>query len=136
MERMADGLTELAGRLPVIKELQQEKELAWINPDRTDYGKSMEGSELTMADVEDAEARLWRFAPFIMRCFPETKEKNGLVESALTPIPRMQAHLNRKYGSDLKGRLLLKQPGHEHRHHERGGGLPSHRTHVCRCKAV
>ena len=58
MERMADGLTELAGRLPVIKEMQQEKEIAWINPDRTDYGKSMEGSELTMADVEDAEARL------------------------------------------------------------------------------
>ena len=78
MERMADGLTELAGRLPVIKEMQQEKEIAWINPDRTDYGKSMEGSELTMADVEDAEARLWRFAPFIMRCFPEMKEKNGL----------------------------------------------------------
>ena len=112
MERMADGLTELAGQLPVIKELQQEKEVVWINPDRTDYEKSMEGSELTMADVEDAEARLWRFAPFIMRCFPETKERNGLIESALTPISRMQAHLNRKYGSDLKGRLLLKQDSH------------------------
>ena len=112
MERMADGLTELTKRLPVIKEMQQEKEIVWINPDRTDYEKSMEVSTLTMADVEDAEARLKRFAPFIMRCFPETREKNGLIESALTPIPRMQAHLNQKYGSNLTGKLLLKQDSH------------------------
>ena len=92
--------------------MQQEKEIVWINPDKTDFERSMEGSELTMADVEDAEARLKRFAPFIMRCFPETEDRGGLIESALTPIPGMQKYLNRKYGSGLKGTLLLKQDSH------------------------
>ncbi len=112
MERMADSFTGLAERLPIIKEMQQEKEIVWINPDKTDFERSMEGSELTMADVEDAEARLKRFAPFIMRCFPETEDRGGLIESALTPIPGMQKYLNRKYGSGLKGTLLLKQDSH------------------------
>ncbi|MCI8430923.1 MAG: D-serine ammonia-lyase [Lachnospiraceae bacterium] len=112
MERMADSFTGLVERLPIIKEMQQEKEIVWINPDKTDFERSMEGSELTMADVEDAEARLKRFAPFIMRCFPETEDRGGLIESALTPIPGMQKYLNRKYGSGLKGTLLLKQDSH------------------------
>ena len=64
------------------------------------------------ADVDDAEQRLKRFAPFIMKCFPETKDRNGLIESVLTPIPGMQALLNEKYNSNLEGTLLLKQDSH------------------------
>lgn len=112
MGKMDESAAELVKRLPIIRRMQQEEEIIWINPDKAGYEKSMENSELTMADVEDAEARLQRFAPFIMWCFPETKERNGLIESALVPVPGMQAHLNRKYGSSLKGRLLLKQDSH------------------------
>lgn len=65
-----------------------------------------------MEDIDDAEARLLRFAPFIMKCFPETKERNGLIESALTPIPKMQEFLNQTYGDTIQGRLLLKQDSH------------------------
>ncbi len=68
--------------------------------------------ELSMKDVDDAEARLERFAPFIMKCFPETKARNGIIESVLTPIPKMQKKINEKYYSDLKGKLLLKQDSH------------------------
>ena len=68
--------------------------------------------ELSMKDVDDAEARLERFAPFIMKCFPETKARNGIIESVLTPIPQMQKKINEKYYSDLKGKLLLKQDSH------------------------
>lgn len=103
---------ELAEKNPIIDDIQQEKEVVWINPDKTDYMESMIGSELTMDDVDDAEARLLRFAPFIMRCFPETEDRNGLIESVLTPISKMQEHLNEKYGSGLLGRLLLKQDSH------------------------
>ena len=71
----------------------------------------MEHIELTMAD-DDAEQRLKRFAPFIMKCFPETKDRNGLIESVLTPISGMQALLNEKYNSNLEGTLLLKQDSH------------------------
>jgi D-serine dehydratase len=65
-----------------------------------------------MVDIEDAEKRLERFAPMIMKCFPETRDQNGIIESVLTSIPNMQHHINEMYGSDLKGTLLLKQDSH------------------------
>ena len=65
-----------------------------------------------MEGVEDAERRLERFAPFIMKCFPETKERNGIIESVLTPVPKMKDLLNEKYDSNLEGNLLLKQDSH------------------------
>ena len=68
--------------------------------------------KLTMADIEDAEKRLERFAPFIMKCFPETKDRKGLIESVLTPVPEMKALLRDKYGAGLEGNLLLKQDSH------------------------
>ena len=71
-------------------------------------GKAMEQIELDMEDVEDAEHRLERFAPFIMKCFPETKERNGIIESVLTPVPKMKDLLNEKYDSNLEGKLIIK----------------------------
>lgn len=59
------NFTELIARTPILKEMAAEKEIVWINPEKTTFEKGMEGSELTMKDVEDAEARLARFAPFI-----------------------------------------------------------------------
>lgn len=101
-----DALLE---KYPVLQDIRQEKEVVWINPDKTDYAKSMEHAELTTDDIEDAQQRLLRFAPFIMKCFPETKDRGGLIESALTPIPAMQNCINQKYNGRLSGRLLLKQ---------------------------
>lgn len=103
---------EIAEKFPIIRDMQKEKEVVWLNPDKTTYEESMKGSELTKADVEEARLRLERFAPFIMKCFPETEDKNGIIESALTPIPKMQLHINEKYQSNLKGSLLLKQDSH------------------------
>ena len=105
-------LTELGKKAPILKDIQNGKEVFWINPDKTNCEEAMEHIELTMADVDDAEQRLKRFAPFIMKCFPETKDRNGLIESVLTPIPGMQALLNEKYNSNLEGTLLLKQDSH------------------------
>ena len=95
-------------RFPILERIQNEEEIVWINPDRTD----IIGDGLTMKDIDDAEARLKRFAPFIMKCFPETAERGGIIESALVPIPEMHALINEKYNSALTGRLLLKQDSH------------------------
>lgn len=105
-------INKLLNEFPIIKEIQSGKEIAWINPHKTDYETSMENSKLTIRDIEDAEQRLLRFAPLIMKCFPETKDRNGIIESALTPIPVMQESINQKYGSRLQGNLLLKQDSH------------------------
>ena len=105
-------LKMLEEKTPILKEICSEKEVFWKNPDKTVCGEAMEQIELGMEDVEDAERRLERFAPFIMKCFPETKEKNGIIESVLTPVPKMKDLLNEKYDSNLEGNLLLKQDSH------------------------
>lgn len=106
---MKSGLLE---RFPVLKKMQREEEIAWINPDFTDFESGMKDMELSMKDVEDAEARLARFAPFIMKCFPETLSTGGIIESPLVPIGNMQARILEKYDSKLKGRLFLKMDSH------------------------
>lgn len=88
------------------------KKKCFGKPDKSACGEAMEQIELDMEDVEDAEHRLERFAPFIMKCFPETKERNGIIESVLTPVPKMKDLLNEKYDSNLEGNLLLKQDSH------------------------
>ena len=97
---------------PIIEKMRTGQEVVWINPDKRPFAEYVSGCELSMKDVDDAEARLLRFAPFIMKCFPETMEKNGLIESPLTGIPRMKALVNQKYKSGISGTLLLKQDSH------------------------
>lgn len=97
---------------PVIKDISEQKEVVWVNPDKTTFAEAVKGQELTMADIDDAEARLKRFAPLIMDHFPETKPRNGIIESELVRIPAMQELINEQYGSDLKGELLLKKDSH------------------------
>lgn len=111
MEKMAE-ITQAVMGTPILRDVAMEKELVWLNPDKMDFNTGAERQELTMADIDDAEARLKRFAPFIMQRFPETKERGGLIESALKPIPGMQKLLNDTYHASLEGRLLLKQDSH------------------------
>ena len=60
-------LKMLEEKTPILKEICSEKEVFWKNPDKTACGEAMEQIELGMEDVEDAERRLERFAPFIMK---------------------------------------------------------------------
>ena len=60
-----------------------------------------------MADIEDAERRLERFAPFIMKCFPETEDRNGIIESVLTEIPQMKEKMNQNKQSGFVKWLLI-----------------------------
>ena len=105
-------ITQLEKNVPVLREIRAGNEVFWMNPEKSGCDEAMRHIELTMEDVEDAERRLQRFAPFIRACFPETEETGGLIESALTPIPGMKALLNERYGSRLQGALLLKQDSH------------------------
>lgn len=90
--------------MEIMERLAAEEELVWMNPQ---YEKEIDkASELSMLDIEDAEGRLERFAPFIERCFPETKESHGIIESPFCEI--------RKIAEEFKipGRLFLKLDSH------------------------
>ena len=103
---------ELLEKNPILRDISQGKEVVWINPDLAAFSQAAKGAELSMEDVLAAESRLRRFAPFIMECFPETREREGLIESDLAAIPAMQERIREKYGSALSGKLLLKKDSH------------------------
>lgn len=107
-----ENLQALMEAHPILKAVAAAREVAWINPDRLPFDEAVKTQELTMADIEDAENRLKRFAPFIMKCFPETERRGGIIESELVDIPKMRSLINEKYGAALKGRLLLKKDSH------------------------
>ncbi len=101
-------LKELIERSGVVADVAAAREVAWVNDKKTDTAAALSRVELTVADVDDAEARLTRFAPFIRKAFPETETLGGLIESPLTEIPKMHAWLNEQ-GAALGGRLFLKR---------------------------
>lgn len=105
---MKDPIKEL----PVIARAAEAKPQVWLNPDMKTVEAGFENQELKMSDIDDAQERLSRFAPFIVKCFPETEQHNGLIESDLVPIENMKVLLNETYGSGLTGRLLLKMDSH------------------------
>ena len=87
-------------RFPLIADMRDGKEVVWYNPNLS----PIDPTEVTMADVEDAAARLQRFASYIRRVFPETEVSGGIIESPLRAIPEMQKFL----GEELPGHLYLK----------------------------
>ena len=97
---------------PIIEKMRTGQEVVWINPDKRPFAEDVCACGLSMKDVDGAEARLLRFAPFIARCFPETRDQDGLIESPLTSIPNMKDLVNQKYKSGISGTLLLKQDSH------------------------
>ena len=96
---------------PTVRALAEEREILWLNSKLASFEKARGGLPLSMADVDDAEARLARFAPFIMKKFPETAEARGIIESELREAVEMKERLNEKYGAKIEGRLFVKMDG-------------------------
>ncbi len=103
-------LKELIKIDPVIADLAEAKEVCWLNPKKIPFAEAKDKLVFGPADIEEASARLQRFAPLLAKIFPETAEQGGIIESPLTEIPAMKALLKEKYGADLgTGRLFLKR---------------------------
>ncbi|HHA0034816.1 TPA: D-serine ammonia-lyase [Yersinia enterocolitica] len=97
---------------PLVKNLINLEEVTWFNPQATTLEKGLPYVGLSQQDVADAEARLQRFAPYLCQAFPETQKTNGIIESDIVAIPTMQSALQRRYGVEITGRLLLKKDSH------------------------
>ncbi|BCB03916.1 D-serine ammonia-lyase [Bacillus sp. KH172YL63] len=89
----------------LLEALQGRKETLWTNPS---LRRKSSLAPLDGTAIEDAEARLQRFAPFLKEAFPETEEANGLIESDLISIPAMKQAIELHYGTEVRGRLMLK----------------------------
>lgn len=96
----------------ILSEVRKAQETLWLNPHRLPFGESAPKLELGTADIDDAEARLLRFAPLIEKLFPETAKQHGIIESPLVQTDEMKKLLAQKYNAPIAGKLLLKQDSH------------------------
>ncbi|MCL2896568.1 D-serine ammonia-lyase [Brenneria tiliae] len=105
-------INALIARYPLVEELVALKETTWFNPATTSLADGLPYAGLTEQDVQDAHARLTRFAPYLAKAFPETAATGGIIESELAAIPAMQKRLEKEYGQKISGEILLKKDSH------------------------
>ncbi len=77
----------------LVDKMANYEKVFWENPERG-KGNCPYGIE----EIEDAEARLARFAPYILKAFPDTAETSGIIESPLREIPEMKKELEKMTG--------------------------------------
>lgn len=95
---------EMIKTYPLIEEMNHGKEVFWMNPNKN----NRLSEDISLEDVDDAAARLERFASYIEKVFPETSKSNGIIESPICEIGKMKSYLAEHSQMDLKGRLMLK----------------------------
>ena len=72
--------------------LRQALPVDWFNPQWT-HTLARTG-DLGMAQIAQAAARLHRFAPLLLQCFPELQASAGVVDSPLLPVPALAQRLD------------------------------------------
>ncbi|MCF5891459.1 D-serine ammonia-lyase [Aeromonas veronii] len=103
---------QLTAQFPLVQSLIALEPVTWFNPNTTTLAAGLPYVGLDNHNVADASARLARFASYMCEAFPETRASNGILESEIAAIPAIQATLNRRYGVEVTGRLLLKKDSH------------------------
>ncbi|GAB2558252.1 D-serine ammonia-lyase [Leucobacter ruminantium] len=101
-------LEEWERRLPVISDLVGLRETEWFSPHTAPTAEAIADVGLTRADIDDAAARLRRFASYFREVFPETGATQGILESPLVGAPKLHAALAERAGRELPGSLWLK----------------------------
>lgn len=87
----------------VINQLKSATPVFWQNPKLAPFEQAATDVGLTETDVDEAIARLQRFAPYIERVFPETQAANGIIESPFYRVEQLQQALGIE-----KGELYIK----------------------------
>lgn len=105
---MDNRLQQFIDTIPAVADAAALRETFWLN-DRKLPAEQQSITAVSPAQIEDARARLERFAPYIALVFPETAENKGLIESELAEISAMKDYLNQQYQAEITGRLMLKK---------------------------
>lgn len=105
-------INKLISNFPLVRDLVDLKEVVWFNPKVTTTDQGLPYVGLTQDDVIDAQARLQRFAPYLVKAFPETAITQGIIESEVVDIPKMKIALEKRYNTTICGQLRLKKDSH------------------------
>ena len=108
-----DSLSSLERREILLTDIRNAIEVEWSNPMKMNNDDAVLRSALTMSDIDSAYARLRRFAPLMRLLFPETEDRNGMIDSDLVEVSKLKRALNNsRIGADIKGRLMMKMDSH------------------------
>lgn len=106
--------SEMIKRDSVFRDIAEKRETLWLNDKYLPFDMVDALCQLIVSDsdIENSEKRLHRFAPYIMKCFPETVKSRGIIESPLKDIKTMQRHMEKEFDISIPGRLFLKMDSH------------------------
>lgn len=93
--------------MDTLEKLKSMKEFLWINPNYVDYEEASKKMPISLSDLEDAERRLARFAPYLEEQFPDCED--GIIESPISKIPSMKNWMQDMYKIKIPGDLFLKR---------------------------
>lgn len=97
----------------LIDDLKAMKECSWLNDDLvSDVLRELNKGDIKLDKIEDARARLNRFAPLLKVIFPATSNTNGIIESPLACVPNYKKELEKLSGTKIKGDVYVKLDSH------------------------
>ena len=109
---MSLNIQKLITEFPLLEQLIALQEISWFNPNITSLEEGLLYVGLNHNDIKAASDRLTRFAPYLAQVFPETAASNGIIESEVVSISKMQAQLEREYTTLIAGKMMLKKDSH------------------------
>lgn len=99
----------LLAQHPELSDVVTARETAWFNPETAPVAEALVDVGLTVADIDDAAARLVRFAPYLDQVFFDGHSRTaGIIESPLYAVGGLQRALDARYGATLPGQVWLK----------------------------
>jgi D-serine dehydratase len=105
---LSKSLKQWINEFPLLDELIETNEIVWLNPKYGKFKEAVDNISISEMDVKDAEERLKKFAPYIEKAFPETRNNKGIIESPLIRIPEMKISMEKIFKKKLTGDLLIK----------------------------
>ncbi|WP_299667538.1 D-serine ammonia-lyase [uncultured Psychromonas sp.] len=109
---MSLNIQKLITEFPLLEQLIALQEISWFNPNITSLEEGLPYVGLNHNDIKAASDRLTRFAPYLAQVFLETAASNGIIESEVVSISKMQAQLEREYTTLIAGKMMLKKDSH------------------------
>lgn len=96
-------------KFPKIGEMIEYREILWLNDKQAEVASVLPQLVLGKDDILNAEARLKRFAPYIAHVFPQTDVHDGIIESRLTELTRIQNSFRKIFGKEITDSFYLKE---------------------------
>ena len=103
-------LIDIVKKEPTLRDVVDLKPTVWINPLKKSVHDAWSEIDFKKEDILDADRRLRRFAPLLVKYFEDTRPLNGLIESPLKSIKNMEEALIKE--TSFKGNLYLKMDSH------------------------